>query len=739
MSQHQHHWHFFRAGGFDQVKIKSGADIANIDQLDPKLWVALACPTQGLEFDSKTLTLMDTDKDGRIRVPEIIAAAKWTCANLKNTDSLLRSAPALPLAEINSETPEGMQLYCSAKQLLANLGKKDAEIITPEDTADTVKIFAQTNFNGDGIIHAEVSEDPAIQLAIKDVIACFGSEPDRSGKPGINQVKIDSFFKEAQAFSDWWVKAEADAAIMPLGTNTIAAVAAFRAVRHKVDDFFARCRLAAFDSRALVALNREEKEYLALVAKDLSITAAEVASFPLARVEAGKALPLKEAINPAWAAAVAALDATVITPFIGDKATLTEAEWHAVTAKFSAFNAWEAGKAGATVEKLGLARVRELLAKNTKAALDALILRDKALEPEANAIAAVDKLVRFHRDLYRLLCNFVSFHDFYSRKHKAVFQSGVLYLDQRSCDLCMRVDDAGKHASLAGLSGTYLAYCDCVRKSTGQTRQIVAAFTAGDSDNLMVGRNGVFYDRDGKDWDATIVKIIDNPMSVQQAFWAPYKKLVRFIEEQAAKRAAAADSDVTAQLQTTAQGVVTPAPAAASPKPEKMKLDVGMLAAIGLVLSTLAGAVGGVFVRIFGLPVWQIPIACCALIICISLPSVIMAALKLRRRNLGPLLDANGWAINSKAKINIPFGQSLTQVAVLPPGSQRNLVDPFVVDHTGRNRSIIIGAILLIGLGLYLWFGVFKPKQDAAAAAKTNAATNSLSTNIAPPVAAPAK
>src|SRR3954468_5653389 len=99
MAQH-HLWNFFRAGGFDQVKIKSGADIANLDQLDPKLWVALACPTQGLEFDAKTLALIDTDKDGRIRVPEVIAASKWACASLKNPDSLLRSSPSLALSEI---------------------------------------------------------------------------------------------------------------------------------------------------------------------------------------------------------------------------------------------------------------------------------------------------------------------------------------------------------------------------------------------------------------------------------------------------------------------------------------------------------------------------------------------------------------------------------------------------------------------------------------------------------------
>src|SRR5678815_1431078 len=115
-------------------------------------------------------------------------------------------------------------------------------------------------------------------------------------------------------------------------------------------------------------------------------------------------------------------------------------------------------------------------------------------------------------------------------------------------DRCLSVEDAGKHALMAGLAGTYLAYCDCSRKATGEKMQIVAAFTDGDSDNLMVGRNGIFYDRKGRDWDATITKIVDNPISIRQAFWSPYKKLVRMIEEQIAKRAAAADASAQAQL-----------------------------------------------------------------------------------------------------------------------------------------------------------------------------------------------
>jgi transposase len=55
----------------------------------------------------------------------------------------------------------------------------------------------------------------------------------------------------------------------------------------------------------------------------------------------------------------------------------------------------------------------------------------------------------------------------------------------------------------------------------------------------MTGRNGVFYDRGGRDWDATIVRIVEHPISIRQAFWAPYKRIARMVSEQLHKVAAA--------------------------------------------------------------------------------------------------------------------------------------------------------------------------------------------------------
>lgn len=678
MSKHQ--WKFFTAGGFDQVKLDSGADLMNLDQLDQKLWVALACPTTGLEFCPKTAALIDTDKDGRIRVPELIAAIKWAGSVLKNPDDLVKGGDSVALSAIKDEA-----LAASARKILENIGKKDATAISVEDASDANKIFINTTFNGDGVIIPDSATDEATKAVINDIIACQGGVPDRSGKDGINQAKADAFFADCTAFADWSQKAETDKTkILPAGDATAAAAAAVQAVKAKVDDYFGRCRLAAFDPRAVAALNRKEEEYLAIAAKDLTITAEEIASFPLASVTAGKALPLQGNVNPAHAAALATLRVNAVKPLLGDKTELTEADWAALQAKLGDYAGWNAGKAGAAVEKLGLKRVREILASKAKENVAALIAKDQALEPEATAIANVEKLTLFVKNLFLLCLNFVNFRDFYDGGEPAIFQAGTLYLDQRSCTLTLPVADAGKHASMAALAGTYLAYLDCVRKGSDEKLSLVAAFTNGDCDNLMVGRNGLFYDRKGRDWDATITKIVENPISIRQAFWAPYKKLVRMIEEMAAKRAAAADAAADAKLSAAAEKTVN----ADQAKPAPKKVDVGTVAAISVAIAGIGALITsllGYATGLFQLPFWQLCLAIVGLLLVISGPSMVIAWLKLRKRNIGPILDANGWAVNAKARINVPYGASLTGIAKLPEGAVP------VADRYGEKPSGWIG------------------------------------------------
>ena len=338
----------------------------------------------------------------------------------------------------------------------------------------------------------------------------------------------------------------------------------------------------------------------------------------------------------------------------------------------------------------------------------------KAAAQAANAAALaaaqaqykpLEKLLLLSRDFCTLLRNFVSFQDFYAKRGKAllgrgddkdspwaIFQAGTLVIDQRACNLCLRVNDMAKHNAQAPDSGMYLIYCQCTLHATGEKMQIVAAMTVGDIRNLKVGKNALFYDRQGRDWEAEVVKIIDNPISIGQAFWSPYRKLGEWVSGLITKSAAEKEkksfADMTAKLQTPPA-----AGQAAQPAPFDVAKFAGIFAAVGLAIGSIGTFLTSLLSEVKDMHAWALLIVP-AILIVVSGPSMILAWMKLRKRNLAPLLNANGWAINADAIVSVLFGNTLTDQAQFPIVK---LNDPFAKKglSTGSKWSIAIAAILI--------------------------------------------
>jgi hypothetical protein len=79
---------------------------------------------------------------------------------------------------------------------------------------------------------------------------------------------------------------------------------------------------------------------------------------------------------------------------------------------------------------------------------------------------------------------------------------------------------------------------------------------------------------------------------------------------------------------------------------------------------------------------------------------MVMAWLKLRRRNIAPLLNANGWAINAASKISIPFGESLTEIAKFPV---IKLKDPYAKKGIPVWKRWVISLSSLVVVLAVLW------------------------------------
>ena len=470
-------------------------------------------------------------------------------------------------------------------------------------------------------------------------------------KTTITLPELDEFLKD---YDENAVKALEDTlenmsvAVAPYKDNSDDAAAAVDAIRDKVTDYFLRCKFIQFHDDCAAALDVSVEKVAEISEKNFATNIEEISKYPLCKPRADALLPLKGGINPAWQSQFAKVKELVLDVDYPGKDALTEEEWNAAVAKIDAY-----------VE-----------AKNeeTKNIHDG---HEERLTNEHDVIKPLERLLHLYRDFYTLLRNYVAMIDFYNKDIPAVFQAGQLYIDSRRLDLCLKVGpEVAKHMDNSELSDMFLIYCKCTSRVKNETMNIVAVLTSGEINNIRVGKNAVFYDNSGQDWDAVVTHVKENPISVREAFWSPYRKFGRWCKEKFTKSAeekeAAAFENLTAKADATTTAVAAPgaAPAAAK-KPFDIAKFAGIFAAIGIGLGMVIQALTGILGAVFHS--WLSAIIFILIImLCISGPSMVLAWIKLRGRNLGPVLNANGWAINSKIIVNSRFGRTLTQRAKYP-------------------------------------------------------------------------
>ena len=676
ISKRGYDWKFSTVGGVTRVNIESGEDIANLDQLDQKLWTVLSCPVSGLEFDERTLKLMDSDNDGKIRVNEVVAASQWLKKVLADMDYLTECRDSIHFSEVKSDSDEGHKVLDAARLILGQLG---------------------------------VNKD---EITLADVDAYMSVYEEK--------CKAEYTATDTEPFEP------------PYGEQSDNVEAVVNALKAKVSDYFMRCKLVQFDADAAPVLDVQVDSIAAISAKNLGDNMAEISGYPIARPRQDGLLPVAVGINPAWQGDMAKLKDLVLDVDYAGAETISEEQWNAVVAKVDAYTAWKT---------------------SGDEAMNAAIAEQMAAH--AAAVEPVERLLRYCLDFYKLLHNFVVMKDFYRRddSHQAIFQAGKLYIDQRCCELCIRVSDMGKSTASAGKSGMYLLYCHCVSKVKGKEMDIVAAMTDGEVGGLHEGKNAIFYDRDGQDWDATVTKIVDNPISVRQAFMSPYRKFGNWVTEKITKSAGEKESkqfdEMTSKADTATNNLVVKAEdadAKAKAKTEEKKaqmFDIAKFAGIFAAIGLAVGAIGGALASLGGFVTakwYNVILLIAAVVILISGPSMLLAWLKLRKRNLGPVLNANGWAINSNIRVNTTFGATLTTMAKYPKIVAN---DPFADKKMPWWQKcliwlVVLAAIFVVGFKLTQHRWIWEPKPVEEPVAEVVEATEEAAAEATVTVEAPA-
>jgi len=699
MTEKAHTWRFRRIGGMDQVVLQTSADIEALAELDPKLWVVLAMPTTQNRC-SDALKLLDIDHDGKVKTAEILGAIEKLKAAFTSLDVLFSEN-----ASIKQEFIKDKSLNNACK-IAAQIAGSNIDEIDLDIVNKAIELFNTQLWNGDGVIVIESTDEPEVKEYIAALIAGGYCTQDSSGNMGVDLASIEAFRKEAQDFLSWIEIGEALKKELPF-TDLDTALAAYKSVATIVDDYFQKCALLGLTGKpdALNALMVKITEALSSAPEN---NREALRILPLSIPQIDGFLDIHGPFNPFYEPQARAFFGIASAAYELDS-KLERESWKRIVDDMEKYETWLAAKPVGRAQSIPPVRLKEMIQDSSLNKLLLLIEKDLQEAPRAEALRQLRDLLIIKRDFLKILRNFVTMDDFYATR-KSIFQSGRLFLDGREFELCLDVNNPNAHPSLVSLSNMYLVYCDIFRTS-GEKRTIIAGITAGEADGIYIGRNGIYIDDEGANWNATITRVLIQPISIREAFFSPYRWLARTIESLIVKRASTTESERQNQMKSAAEKTLEApieGPQVNSQAVAK-KIDVGTVAAIGVALGSIGAMITSILSLFIGLGVWM-PLGIALVFLLISGPSMILAAIKLRKRDLSPILNAEGWAVNGHLLLNIIFGSSLSHLATLPSNSVRTLNDPYAPK---RKPWVLYLLILLIILAIAAWLlGWIEPIID---------------------------
>jgi len=729
---------FQRYGKTYQLRVRTAEDLKHVLSLDESLWVATSAPTNVFRCDPALPALLDRDGNGRINTDDVKAAVDWLLQTLADPGGLDKNSETLSLAAIDRQAPDGPALVDAAEYVLRTLGRTPATEITLSDVRSFIGDLKKQPLNGDGVIVPEAADSPETAAFIKDVMATVGTEQDASERPGITAKQLDDFLAAVNGYLEW--KHEAGdpvpgepSPLMPLGTDTPAAYDIYRLHAAKIDLFFATCRALGFEPGTAAVKGVSEPETQGVDFNSTGDVDAYLERAHLARPSPKGELPLRpDSVNPLYRDWLLKLCTDVLSRVLDCAPdALAETDWQRVKALLQPYEAYLAGKKGACVEKLPMDKLKAYSNGSLDHRARELIEQDKKVATIVESVRELEKLLLYHQLLLRFVNNFVSFSQLYSLRERALFEMGSAVIDGRWFDLALEVKDTAAHSAIAKTSNIFTIYLEVTAKADADKFVAAVPATSGSKGNLVVGKRGVFFSTDGREYDARITRIIQNPISLREALVAPFVRLWDFVLGKIEAMSGSSEK----KLQQSTDAMMKTTPPAGQQAPSLASRIPGGPAGLVVGLSVSVAAIGSAFAFITktltAMSGTQVLLGVAGAALVVLVPVFLTATLRLRRQDLSSLLEGSGWAVNARMRLSRAQKRQFTRRA------------PFPEDAVGTPRhhwlKIAVGVIVLL-LAVYGVFRLVKtrtrnsedpPREPAprAVEAVTNAAAETQSGN----------
>ena len=710
-----------KIGGVCQFVIEKSEDLFLLKDINDSLWITTSAPCECFSCDPAFLNYLDYDQNKRIRSEEVKDALTWLQQILADKAPINEKSDTIQLSAINTSIVKGDLLHSAAKRVLENLNSDNQNCISLVQVQNRKKILSRGTCNGDGIIPPESVSDDMSEF-IHDVMHVSGSRADASGKEGISREELDFFLNEAHKYVQWCESSAADE-VNVFGSETPDLFNCLSVIEEKMDGFFALCNLYKIDPRSRELILPADDILKTLDVQDNDQINQYLKAAPLQIPNNESVFYFDKLINPLWECSVLLFRNKVLPKVslkIVNENQLTEQQWQQTKTVFKEYRRWIGRKPVSSISDIDLNKLKRYVQSELPEIISSLIDDDLKVSSELEQVNNLEKLLLYTKWIIDFLNNYISLSAVYNPEKQSMVQAGKLVLDGRIFTMCIKIDHIEQHKRIAELSNLCIIYLMVTRKGKDQENSmyIAAAVTYGSMNRLYTGKNGVFFTPDGLEWDAQIVDMIRNPVSLIEAFQMPFLKIGNMIENQFEK----VKESRTRSMERSIESGFSQADASISApvkQDTQSKVWGGTMRDVMLGGSLAIAALGSAFAFITNtlknVSLLNVLSVLTGLLLIVSLPSTIVAYLKMKKRNLATFFEASSWAVNAPLRISWKTGKLFTQKPAFSEYANM-LKNDLLLNEINKSDSktkrlflwiIVIMSVLAIGVSWGFLFGKY--------------------------------
>lgn len=713
---------FRRIGGAGQLALRDIDDLPHVLELDEAHWALTGIDIDFLRTDRQFLDFIDEDHNGIIQADEVKRAVAWFLAHIRPEARPELGSPELRLDSIDVSAPEGAALFAAARVVLRNLGIPDSPVLSLSQIRNDDGILSNACCNGDGVITpgcftgdcregaSAIPENPHLAEIVSRIMEIIGSCRDLTGAEGINRELLDSFRSGAEQYLSWYEAPEnRPEQLRPCGERTADFAAAVENLQERIDRYFLHC--AALDFLPGLSCRPPLVEGDGDVPESAPMQEL-LEKLPIATPRPDRVLDFSAPLNPLYEKELHALAAHPAMAEFLTGSVLSEAMWRRLTSLLTPCLEWKNAEPDKAYEKIEPAILKQWLTDGSLEELRRRIDEDLTIARELTAYHSLIKLTLFQQYLLEFLNNYVSLGALFNPRAASMLQTGKLVMDGRHYTFATPVKNLAEHKRIATMSDICVLYVEATTGRTENARRmtLAVAVTSGNIRNLFIGKHGIFYAVDGSVWDARIIDLIQQPVSISEALKMPFFRFGEFVARLADRFFSTKSTEVQKTLEktiTTGAVLTPPAPAPAA-KPQTPAVSGSMmLMGGGIGIAAIGSSVAFIIKSLQNISILNVLAVLLGIILIFGGPMVVISLVKLYRRNISRFLEANSCAVNRPMRLSRKLGLVFTFAPPLPRAGllKEDLVDLFRKPTVSKGIRFfqIVLLLLAVAAAILCW------------------------------------